>query len=634
MTVAPDTLPEPWVAAPFLARCEGLDAEALGEPPLDDNDALKRWLRRSRRARTAELARRNLRGTDDAWATIRGLSDTADALLRVAMQAAQADVAARHGVLRDGDGAPIELGLLALGKLGGRELNFSSDVDVVFTYRGPGESDGHRALDAARYCIKVAQQVITLLEPPTADGFAYRVDTRLRPFGSSGPIAVSVPAMEQYYETHGRTWERYALIKARAVVDADGSLQALLDQLNPFVYRRYLDFTAIESLRAVHREIAADVQRKDADGDLKRGRGGIREAEFVVQAMQLIWAGNQPDLRSSCWRTALQALVELDKLDPEDAEALSEAYVFLRQVENRVQMWDDRQTHALPEDAQQRTALAAAFGLPDHESLMTTLDQHRDVVWALFSDVVGDAPEDGAGEHADTLIDAPNSEGAASCLRGYGLDDEAVAQAQQAAEALRRLPGLQGSSKARLRRVWPRLMAHPRVSSATVVRRIHAFVDEIAGRSTYLALLDERPDAAEQLVSLLGSSPAIAAQLTNAPAVLDELLDARVLYAPPARAELIEQLQDMLDSADDEEGRLDALREFRNRQTLRVAAAEITGAMPLMRVSDHLSWIAEAVVAAASTLAGQDMAERHGQLPDDAELAVVAYGKLGGLELN
>ena len=633
--VAPgDTLPAPWRGAPFLQRCAGLAEPA--RPSLDAELAdWQAYFRRARRFHTARIARANLTGQDDAWATLDALSAVADGLLAEAVDVAAHMTQAKHGAFAAADGAAIGLGIVAMGKLGGRELNFSSDVDLVFVYAKPADdaSDGARPLDPGRYFAKQAQTLITLLEPPTADGFAYRVDARLRPFGTSGPLAVSAPAWVAYYEAHGRTWERYALIKARAVVDPNGALADALRQLNPFVYRRHLDFTAIESLRSVHAEIAADVQRKDAEHDLKRGRGGIREAEFVVQSLQLIWGGGQPALRVASWRDALAELVEQEKVAEADATALSAAYVYLRQVENRIQMWDDRQTHALPESEDAQVALATAFGEERFNHLLDTLNAHRQQVWKLFRSVVGDDPEL-SDNRAAVLIDAPDGSDAESQLRALGLTDDAMTAAQQAAHALRTHPALQGQCKARLRRVWPRLLASQRVTGVEAVRRLHDFLDAIAGRATYLALLDERPGAADQLVKLLTASSAIAQQLTNTPAVIDELLDPRVLYAPPGPEELHEQLAELVACADDEEGQLDALREFRNRQTLRVAAAEVTGALPLMRVSDHLSWIAEAVIASALFLSGRDMAARHGVLPGEAKLAVIAYGKLGGLELN
>lgn len=634
--VAPaQALPEGWAAAPFLQR-----SAKLGEPEKPDDGAdLAAWqayFRRARRYHTAAIATANLSGAMDSWQTIEALSSLADRLLAEAAQFAEREVQTVHGQFPGPAGEPIGLGIVAMGKLGGFELNFSSDVDLVFVYARPQaeQSDGERPLDPARYFAKQAQCLIKLLEPPTADGFAYRVDARLRPFGTAGPLAVSASAWVQYYESHGRTWERYALIKARPVVDPNGAVAAALDHLNPFVYRRHLDFTAIESLRAVHAEIAADVQRKDAEGDLKRGRGGIREAEFVLQVLQLIWGGGLLGLRTASWREALDCLVEHDKFAPDDAQTLLAAYDILRQVENRVQMWDDRQTHSLPEAEDAQAALAAAFDAPDYAALLDTLDAHRDGVWHLFSTVVGEDPAQRDSGGAATLIDTPTGATATQVLERFGLYGDAIEPAQQAAQALRDHPGLQGDSRRRLRRVWPRLLGHERVRSSEDIRRLHDFIDAIAGRSTYLALLDERPDAAEQLVTLLTASPAIASQLTASPAVLDELLDPRVLYAPPELEELREQLADLVANADDEEGRLDALREFRNRQTLRVAAAEITGALPLMKVSDHLSWIAEAVIDSAVRLSGDDMQVRHGSLPDSPTLAVIAYGKLGGLEVN
>ena len=628
-----DDLPAGWRDAPFLQRSVGLHAPDR-PPAAAELETWQAYFRRTRRYHTANIAQDNLTGTISPWDTLNALSDLADRLLAEAVDVAARYVRAKHGCFDAGDGKPVGLGVVAMGKLGGRELNFSSDVDLVFAYAKPAaaESDGARPLDPARYFAKQAQTLITLLEPPTADGFAYRVDARLRPFGTAGPLAVSAPAWVQYYEAHGRTWERYALIKARAVVDPNGAVAAALDQLNPFVYRRHLDFTAIESLRDVHSEIAADVRRNGAEDDLKRGRGGIREAEFVVQALQLIWGGQQPELRGEQWRRALHALRAEDLLPADAACELEAAYVLLRQVENRVQLWDDRQTHALPGDADIQTALAGAFGAPDYAALNAELATHRAAVWQHFVEVVGDPPRDTAEDAV--LLGKPRSPHAVEILRVAGLDTDSIEAAQTAAEQLVASPNLHAAGRTRLQRLWPKLLRHERVRDADTIRRLQAVIEEIAGRTTYLALLDERPVAATHLARLVAASPAIARQIVTAPSLLDELLDPRVLYAPPGREALQDDLQQALESAEDEEGRLDALGRFRNQQTLRVAAAELTGALPLMRVSDHLSWIAECVIEAALGLAHADVRERHGDLPGQARLAVVAYGKLGGLELN
>lgn len=634
VAVAPgDALPAPWRDAPFLQRCAGLAEPS--RPSLDADLAdWQAYFRRARRFHTARIAQANLTGHDDAWATLEALSATADRLLAEAADVAAHMTRAKHGAFAAAGGATIGLGIVAMGKLGGQELNFSSDVDLVFVYAKPADdaSDGARPLDPGRYFAKQAQTLIALLEPPTADGFAYRVDARLRPFGTAGPLAVSGAAWVAYYESHGRTWERYALIKARAVVDPNGAIAGALDQLNPFVYRRHLDFTAIESLRGIHAEIAADVRRNGAEDDLKRGRGGIREAEFVVQALQLIWGGQDPDLRGEQWRTALHALQSQDRLPTDAAEELEAAYVLLRQLENRVQMWDDRQTHSLPQEAQHQVALASAFGLTDYAALQAELARHRAAVWQYFVEVVGDSQGD--GEASAVLLTKPRGEQAADLLRLAGLDAESIEAAQQAAEHLAALPALQAAGRTNLQRLWPKLLRHEHVRDADTVRRLHDVLDAIAGRTTYLALLDERPVAAAHLARLVSASPAIAKQIVNAPSLLDELLDPRVLYAPPGKADLQADLQEALENAEHEEGRLDALSRFRNQQTLRVAAAELTGALPLMRVSDHLSWIAECVVEAALQLAGADIRERHGDLPGQPQLSVIAYGKLGGLELN
>ena len=590
-------------------------------------------LRCARRRLLAAIALRNLDGRDDGWASLSALSAVADTLIAAALDEAHDHVASRHGALSTPEGAPARLAVLAMGKLGGGELNFSSDVDLIFVH-GPAESasQGARALDAATYFARVAQRLIAQLADVTPEGIVYRVDTRLRPFGRSGPIAVSAPALEHYYEAHGRAWERYALMKARWVGQAPGWAHTLLVHLQPFVYRRYLDFGAFASLRRVKADIAADVARTTGDLDIKRGAGGIREAEFILQALQLVHGGTDTGLRHAAWRPALQAAVEAGHLSEDDGAALEAAYLFLRQFENRLQMWSDAQWHAVPNDPEIRAALATAFHQPDWAALEAQLDQHRERVHDMFEAIVGTAED-------DETPDAACWQRAESAAGQQRMTDAGLEQPERIGElvrALRESDRYSDAAETRLQRIWPACLEHLSGCSEPdeVARRLLSILEALVGRTNYLALLDERPVALEHLIRLAEGSPWVVRQIVAAPGLLDELLDPRLLAEPPGRQALQTLVADAVNRAADDEARLDGLRQFQQGQMLRVAAAEISGALPLMRVSDHLSWIAEATLVQALECSRQDMVERHGELPPDAGLAIVAYGKLGGIELN
>lgn len=590
-------------------------------------------LRCARRRLLAAIALRNLDGSDDGWASLSALSAVADTLIAAALDEAHDHVALRHGALSSPNGTPARLAVLAMGKLGGEELNFSSDVDLIFVH-GPAEpaSQGSRSLDATTYFTRVAQRLIAQLADVTSEGIVYRVDTRLRPFGRSGPIAVSAPALEHYYEAHGRAWERYALMKARWVGCAPDWAQRLLEHLQPFVYRRYLDFGAFASLRRVKADIAADVARTTGDLDIKRGAGGIREAEFILQALQLVHGGTDTALRQAAWRPALAAAVAAGHLNECDGAALEAAYLFLRQFENRLQMWSDAQWHAVPEDPAIRAALAASFGHAHWAELETALDEHRERVHDMFEAIVGTAEDDEAPEAA--CWQRTESDAVQQRMAEAGL--QAPERIAELVRALRDNDRYTDAADARLQRIWPACLE--RLASCNeadeVARRLLSILEALVGRTNYLALLDERPMALEHLIRLAEGSPWIVRQIVAAPGLLDELLDPRLLAEPPGRQTLQALVSEAVSRAADDEARLDALRQFQQGQMLRVAAAEISGALPLMRVSDHLSWIAEATLVQALECSRQDMVERHGELPPDAGLAIVAYGKLGGIELN
>ena len=611
-----------------------------------DRASLSSALRRMRAREMARIAWRDLGGAADPGETLGDLSAFADAAIDRSLAHLDELQRARRGVPVDRDGNPQSLVVFALGKLGARELNFSSDVDLIFAYPRDGETEGaRRSVSNHEYFLELGRALIEVLQRRTADGYVFRVDMRLRPFGRDGPLALNFSAMEDYYQHHGRDWERYALIRMRPVAGDIHAGERLLRALEPFVYRRYLDFGSLESLRDMKAMISEEVARRDLDSHVKLGPGGIREIEFTVQAFQLVRGGRTPALRDRRVTRVLDQLAERELLPEYAVENLKAAYVFLRRVENHLQEFGDKQTHTLPEDEAGRALLARTMGHGSWQDFVTVLDGHRAHVRDQFDQVLGGEASDHAVDPGGSLLlDSQDPEALTALLTDYGFAEHA----QAATEALLVLRegaecrAMGETGERRLKRLLPDLLRAVAASGdpLTTLGRVLRVVGNILRRSTYLALLHERPITVSHFVHLCAASPWIASQLSEQPQLLDELLDARTLYVPPGRAELEHDLDERLAAADsgDLEEELAALRQFRHRQVLRVAAADIAGALPLMRVSDHLSDIAEVAVSRALALAWRDVAGRHG-VPRGSDghetpFVVIAYGKLGGLELG
>ncbi|HET7313110.1 bifunctional [glutamate--ammonia ligase]-adenylyl-L-tyrosine phosphorylase/[glutamate--ammonia-ligase] adenylyltransferase [Salinisphaera sp.] len=625
---------------------------APGEAPVPgDDDGFMRALRSYRNESLAIIAMRDLAGLDALDATLDALSELADRCIEAALQQAEARVAERYGALRNRQGEPVRLIVIGMGKLGGRELNFSSDIDLIFSYDGYNGVEPDADLDAAGYCRRVAQRTIRLLAESTAEGFVYRVDTRLRPFGDAGALVGSIAAMEQYYQAHGREWERYAWIKARPVAGDIQGGQRLIDTLRPFVYRRYLDYGAFESIREMKTMIDRQVARRDSQANIKLGYGGIREIEFLAQVFQLVRGGQESELRDNRLRPMLARLADAGHLEGETAERLDAGYVFLRRLENRLQMVDDRQTHEFPEDADERARLARAMAMADGDTLAAETERMRSEVHALFERVFAtpDSKHKARAsdrEHAalaalweETLSD----EKADDLLERYGIEDTAaVRQALADLKDQRRYRILEARGRRWLGELIPAVIvasAHTDTPERAVQRTL-SVVSEIVGRSNYIALLVEYPAALSTLMRLCGASEWITERIAEQPALLDSFLDPRQLYHPPRRSEIETELAEDLAAFDilDLDQRMNALRRFTQKAMLRIAAADVTNAMPLMIVSDHLTALAEVVLDAALGIAWDQMSDRYGEprLDDGqhAPFAVIAYGKLGGLELG
>ena len=617
----------------------------------DDVESVKRILRRYRNRFMLHILWREVFGLASLDETLQSLSSLADRMLDVATRRAERALEPRYGSVRDRDGHKVPLVILGMGKLGGLELNFSSDVDLIFLYPGGGETDGSKRISAQEYFGRLSRQVIALLDETTVDGFVFRIDTRLRPFGDSGPPVVSFGALESYLLQHGRDWERYAYVKARIVGPWPGDEIAddLYDNLiRPFVYRRYVDYGVFESLREMHAMIAAEVRRRELQDNVKLGPGGIREAEFVVQSLQLVRGGSDASLQTQALQEALPHLVNSRGLTAAEADRLREAYRFLRRVENFIQAMQDRQTHDLPRDAVGRSRLCVAMGYADWETLVAAIDAQRAAIAAQFDRVAFRAAEDDTPllERLERAWDS----GLARESWCELLDDEGFADAAGLATTLAAFANAAGTrqldatSRARLARFLPRLLVEVGASDTpgTALTRSLGVIERILRRSAYLSLLNENQAALARLVDMCARSSYVADQLARFPVLLDELLDPHSWTASVTREDIAGDLDARLAGEDDDsEIRMQAIGQFQRASMFRIAVADFSGNLPIMKVSDGLTWLAEAVLAEALRVAWRDLTSRHGVpcysldgVEHKAGFGIIAYGKLGGLELS
>lgn len=624
------------------------DAITLGADAGDDD--ARRVLRQARNRELLRILWQELSGEIGIDDTLRSLSNLADALVRAAAQHAERQLGQRFGRPRDESGGERSLLVLAMGKLGGRELNFSSDIDLIFLYSGDGETDGSRQLSAQEYFTRLSRQIVGLLDDVTADGFVYRVDTRLRPFGDSGPPVVSFGALESYLLRHGRDWERYAYIKARVVdtgVPAETVKELSSDVIEPFVYRRYLDYGVFEALREMKSLISAETKRRQLVDNLKLGPGGIREIEFIVQSLQLVRGGGDRKLRTPSLGAALERLVRTRSLRADTALMLKDAYRFLRRMENCIQALRDQQEHDLPTDPQDQLRLAVAMGYPAWPALSQDLGAHRRNVEQCFAAVAFR----GNGESASPDIAALWHSGATAeewlpALAAAGLTEAGEIAGRLAAfrhSAEVRQIGKTGSK--RLSRFVPDLLLalKDREHPALVAERVLGIVAQILRRSAYVALLNENPLVLERLVGLCDRSAWLTEEIARHPLLLDELLDPRLYTASLTREEMQEDCDRRLEglAGSDSERRIEMLCQFQRALLFRIAVADVSGTLPIMKVSDRLTELAEIVVESALAIAWDDLVAKHGR-PQcsvdgrrrEAGFGVVAYGKFGGMELS
>ena len=612
---------------------------------ITDEPAFMAGLRQLRRRESCRLAWQDLAGRIDPVPVLRDVSAVADGAIRVAHAFARRATIARFGIPRNAAGVEQDLVVIGMGKLGGRELNFSSDIDLVFLFPEDGETD-RRGTDHMEFFTRLGQHLIRLLEVPTVDGFGYRVDMRLRPFGESGPLVASFAALEDYLQQHGRDWERYAWVKARAVIGQVAYAELFRSVVRPFVFRRYLDFGVIESLREMKAMISREVQRLDRQDHVKLGPGGIREIEFIVQVFQLLRGGQEPALQPASLLDLLPVLAHPKRLGAAEVAELEAAYHFLRRVENRLQMVAEAQVHELPRDEAGRARMAAAMNYVDWAAFVTVLSVHRDTVMRHFAAVVAPSPAEAAqaAENATHAVPAPQADvGQAAANTGSSAkESEAVAALLNSHYARR----LDGTGLRRLEQLLPRLVAAAERTpdAAAALPRLLRVVQATGNRSTYLALLLESPLALKRLGDIAALGDFLCDQVATFPLLLDELVDQRLFEELPSRLQFEAELALKRPAADeDPERQVEALRQFQRAAVFRVALWDLTGRLPLMQVSDRLTEIAELILTEAMRLGWEQMTAIYGEPRCGSaaaadvrtvQLAAVGYGKLGGQELG
>jgi len=614
-----------------VMRQDMLDFLASGIVTEDD---LKRQLRRLRERVFAQVMTRDLNGIADLAEVTRTLTELAEVSVRCALDFHHRELAAIHGEPLDSAGRAQQLIVVGMGKLGGGELNASSDIDLIFVFPEDGETNGNRRINNFEFFTRLGKRLINAIDDKTGDGYVFRVDMRLRPYGDSGPLVSSFGMLEEYFYAQAREWERYAWIKGRALTGAPDRIEELEKLRKPFVFRKYLDFGAFGSMRDLHAQIRREVMRKDKVDNIKLGPGGIREIEFIAQVFQLIRGGQHASLQMRPTRTLLHQLAAYGLMPEAQTTELEAAYVLLRNLEHRLQYLDDAQTQTLPSGAEDRRRVAEAMGYADWSALLARLDPLRRKVSGQFEQVFGAPQEDQSGHPLAGLCDAPDAEALARLARAGYADPAAALNQLRALREGSRYASLPAANKAKLDSLLAPLIevAAGYPNAGETLARILDLLDAIARRGPYLALLKEYPQTLRQVARLLSSSPWAAQYLTRQPHLLDELLDTRQLMTPPdpkrARQELSLRLHGF---KGDVERQMDELRHFKQSETFRLLAQDLSGMWTLEKLSDQLSELADLLLGVTLDLIWSGTANPHRAKP---AFAVIAYGKLGGKELG
>jgi glutamate-ammonia-ligase adenylyltransferase len=636
----PELLPE--LAANWL---QPLSEDQLLSPlrqAFADDNAVKSALRRLRQRTMTQLALRDLCGLAPLAEVVESMTMLADVTTNFTLDYYHRQLAAIYGEPLDKAGQPQRLMIIGMGKLGGRELNVSSDVDYIFVYPEEGDTSGAKSIDNYDFFTRLGKRIISALGDLTADGQVFRVDMRLRPNGDSGPLVCSLDALENYFITQGREWERYAWIKSRvmnsganAAGAALGEWMAALRRISrPFVFRKYLDFGAINAMRDLHAQIRREVARKDRIDDVKLGPGGIREIEFMAQVFQLIRGGRDPALQVRPTLSVLKLLADRQLIPRQTEQELRAAYLFLRRLEHRLQYVEDKQTHRLPEAEAARASLAGSMEFTDWPALLAALDGHREKVSRHFEAVFSDP---GAGEHALTGIWLGQHDAESGCETlgnlGYRKPPEAITRLAELRNSGRYLQ-LPSSNRLRLDAIGPRMIeaAAQTADPDTTLARGISFLESISRRGAYLALLQQYPMALRRVADMMGASFWAAEYLTRHPLLLDELLDPRLFEIATDWVAFRDNLrQTLAEHAGDTEREMDILREFHHAQVFRLLAQDIAGLQSIEHLSDHLTELADTLVQETLPLSWGTIKKRHCATP---KFAVIGYGKMGGKELG
>ena len=619
---------------------------------IEGDDAVMEALRLQRQKEMLRIAWRDLDNMASLEQVLAELSDFAEAMVSVTLDYLHARAVEIMGTPMSVAGEPQAMLVLGMGKLGGHELNFSSDIDLIFMYHEEGETQGGRRLSNHEFFLRLARSLVRFLNETTKDGFVFRVDTRLRPYGESGPLVMSFAAAEQYYQSQGREWERYAMIKARALAGRQVDITYLEAMLRPFVFRRYLDFSAFESIREMKAMIEAEVHRKGIQDNIKIGCGGIREIEFIGQTFQLLRGGHDVALQVRGIMAVLNLLGGMNLLGREEVEQLLQAYHFLRRLENRIQMDRDRQVHNLPVDEVARQRLALAMDEPDWAGLAPKIEQHRNNVHAVFQNIIAHEQDESVKADGDVPVLASywaNVSGREDLLHWFV--DHHFSDAEAALERLElfrrdaHIRALSEPATQRLLKLLSRLIreisSYP--DSNVLLERVLQILSAVAGRQVYINLLLEYPEAGRQMLSLCAASPWFVQQLMAHPILLDELLDTGELYLVKDYTALAEELEYLLSSVarGDLEQYMDRLRQFKNTQLMKTAVLNVNQILTVTDVGTTLSHVAEVILVKVLELAWDEVCQKHGRpvCVVDGEkwfpgMAIVAYGKLGGLELG
>ena len=602
----------------------------LAAQPAGEAD-LKAVLRRLKQRAYARIATRDLAGLAPLGEVVECMTLIAELAVARAVEVIGKGLAERYGTPRGADGRAQELIVIGMGKLGGRELNVSSDIDLIFVYPEDGDTDGTKSISNFEYFTRLGRALINAIADVTEDGQVFRVDMRLRPNGDSGPLVCSFDMLENYFVTQGREWERYAWIKARPLT---GRRHEELEAIRrPFVFRKYLDFGAINAMRELHAQIRQEVAKKDKADNVKLGPGGIREIEFIAQVFQLIRGGRDPALQIKPTLQVLRRLADNGLLAAEAVAELSAAYDFLRRVEHRLQYLDDAQTHMLPTGNADRAIIARAMGYGSFDGLLAELDDHRAAVARHFEAVFAD-PNRGEHKHAGMWRGAGGEDqGEEFAKLGFRQPREAAARVAALREGPR-YQQLAASIRERFDALVPQLIqaaAEMPNPDATLLRSLD-LLESISRRAAYLALLQQYPQALRKVAELVSSSSWAADYLQRHPILLDELLDPRLLDVLPDWSGVREQLAARLDELEpDTERQMDLLRETHHAQVFRLLAQDVAGLYTVERLADHLSELADILLDAAIGRAWLKMPKRHVETP---KFAVISYGKLGGKELG